>query len=247
MSTRVTRYDVCDANGSLVAFHARQDLPEGRKKVWWEHPDGTPSKNGEIKPALLPLYGTERVAGWPSDAEVIVAEGEKATDALTAHGFCALGTVTGSSGCPVVEPLAVLRGRDVVLWPDNDETGRRHMDKVAGRLVGIATSMRVFKWAGAPKQGDAADYFTGPDAAVRLREELKTAMPWSPPQKADPTRLVEPRRRGQGTDLGLDDVEPAPDPVDGQTLFADLVTTLDRYVILPASATVAVALWIALT
>jgi putative DNA primase/helicase len=79
------------------------------------------------KVSTLPLYGSERVREWPKDETVVVvAEEEKAADALLEAGFCALGTVTGASGTPDQEALSILEGFEVVLWPDNDDQGRAH-------------------------------------------------------------------------------------------------------------------------
>ncbi len=58
------RHVVKDVDGAVVALHER--------KGPWFHPDGRPSENGEIKPALLPLYRTERLRGLPDGAEITI-------------------------------------------------------------------------------------------------------------------------------------------------------------------------------
>lgn len=51
----------------------------------------------------------------------------------------------------------------------------------------------------------------------------------------------------QGRDLGLKDVEPAAEPVEGRALIADLEQALSRYVIFPEGGGLIVALWAIMT
>ena len=76
---------------------------------------------------------------------------------LLAH-LPALGTVTGAGGTPVLESLEVLRGRRVILWPDADDEGLRHIQRIAERLQRIASEVRIFEWRDAPPKQDAADH-----------------------------------------------------------------------------------------
>jgi hypothetical protein len=77
--------------------------------------------------------------------------------------------VTGASNTPGPEALKVLRGKRVILWPDNDEEGRAHMQRVAEALQGVAAEVRIFEWQGAPPRGDAADH---PAVLNRSKEEF---------------------------------------------------------------------------
>ena len=134
--TRVSKtkeYEIRDASGILVAIHERRDRPNGDKEYWWRLPDGTYGLNG-LATSALPLYGCERLRDLPEGEPVVVTEGEKAADALMAKGIAAVGTVTGASGTPGDEALAVLLPFRTVLWPDNDEQGRNHMRRIAEAL-----------------------------------------------------------------------------------------------------------------
>jgi DNA primase len=110
------------------------------------------------KTSTLPLYRSELLEEWSRDVHVVVAEGEKAAGALAERYPSVVGTVTGAEGTPDAEVLEVLRGRRIVLWPDNDDPGRRHMERVAAALQSIADEVRIFEWEGAPLKGDAADH-----------------------------------------------------------------------------------------
>ena len=157
-------WDIRDPLGNVVATHLRRDLSNGRKKFSWR-------RNGEwnlggLACADLPLYGSDLLASRPNE-RVLFTEGEKAADAARARGVLALGTVTGSSSAPGPGPLAALRGRDVILWPDNDEGGFDHMARVAAGLDGIAKSVRRVQWEGATEKGDDAADFKGTDDEFR--------------------------------------------------------------------------------
>lgn len=143
------------ADGTALAVHRRFDRPDGSKTVLWFGPDGrTPSKRGTtcvVDPRKLPLYGVHDLA---PTGPVVVCEGEKAADALRSRGIAAVGTVCGAASIPCDESLAALAGRDVVLWPDNDDPGVAHMSRIASRLP---ATPRVVVWNDAPPKGDAAD------------------------------------------------------------------------------------------
>jgi hypothetical protein len=170
----VIAYELRDAAGTLVAVHERHDGPDGKRFVF-RQPDGRLGLGG-VRTADLPLYGSHLLNGATT---VVVAEGEKAADALLAAGIPAVGTVCGASTIPGPDALAVLEGRAVLLWPDNDDAGRRHMDRIAAELVDRAVVAAV-DWPEAPPKGDAADYVADHDRAA-LDALLATATAVLPP------------------------------------------------------------------
>lgn len=191
---RRTTYEIRNAEGRLVAKHRRLDHPDDAKVLWWEK-DGKKGLNGTPL-ADLPLYGSELVSDLGEDEIVVLVEGEKARDALEDAGIPAVGTVTGAGGTPGREVLEVLRGREVVLWPDTDEAGIKHMNRVAERLRGIAALIRVYTWHDAPiatnedgkaKSQDAADHpavqSRNAKAVDRLLNDLVCAPAWRPDER----------------------------------------------------------------
>jgi hypothetical protein len=176
-------YLIKDTSGHLVAIHERWESQSG-KRFLWKHPSGEYSKRGEIRPAGLPLYGSEFVANWPQDRGIVLVEGERPADALRHAGLHALATVTGASGTHDAETLEVLAGRRVILWPDADQAGQEHMTRHAGRLQHIAAAVHWYEWEGAPEKGDAADHpavVAGDRAGLKeLAAELKAAPAYVP-------------------------------------------------------------------
>lgn len=185
---RVIPYEILDAEGVLVAVHERVEFENGKKVFRWSR-DGK-SGLGGLPVGDVPLYGAQFLRENPT-ARVILTEGEKAAEACWSRGELAVGTTTGASACPSLLALEVLRGRDVVLWEDNDDAGRGHMKAARSLLKRIAGSIRTISWPGAPEKGDAAD-FRGTD------EEFHALVDAS---KSDPLRF---RLRGVN-DLGSED------------------------------------------
>jgi hypothetical protein len=188
-TARRTIYEVRNAQGRLVAEHHRIDRPDGKKDCFWKLAGTGPKSWGLNGTPLedLPLYGAEQVDNWDVDDLIVVVEGEKARDALVRAEFKALGTVTGASGTPGQEALEVLRDRRVCLWPDGDDAGRAHMERVAERLHGMCAEVLIYTWHEAPedvKGADAADHpamlSKNPKATDRLLTDLEDAPRWKP-------------------------------------------------------------------
>ena len=174
-------YHIMDAEGNLKAKHHRIDNTDGRKQMWWEQADGSKGLNGTPL-ADLPLYGSELVGDRHEDELIVVVEGEKPRDALEAAGLPAVGTVTGASGTPGPDVLELLRDRRVCLWPDSDDPGLGHMERIAARLDGVAAEVLVYTWHESPEKGDAADHpaikSKDPKAVDRLLTDLEGAPRW---------------------------------------------------------------------
>ena len=212
-------FEIRDAGGTLRALHRRTELEGGEKTFSWAQPNGAVGLGG-VPVAELPLYGSEKVTTWHPDAPVLVTEGEKAADELMSHGYSALATVTGAKGTPSAGILEILRGRDTVLWPDHDEPGREHMERVAERLAGIARSVRVLEWGGRPKD-DAADFFVCGGTEEQLDRLLAEAAAWSEPPK--PRKESEPAFR---TLLDLERTPPPPVRFVVESLLAEATLNL---------------------
>jgi hypothetical protein len=157
-------------DGKVAARHTRVDYDDGSKEFFW--PKGT-------KPADVPLYGSEDIAGFDPAEPVIVTEGERKRDRLKAEGYQAVALAGGSSVHPSAGVLSVLKGLEVILWPDNDEPGRHVMAYLARSIAGSASSVRLVEWPDAPEHGDAAD-FLDTHSVEECDALLKAAPPWSP-------------------------------------------------------------------
>ena len=184
---RVTRFTIRDLDGKSVAVHVRRDGVKG-KETWWELPNRTPGLGG-MHVVDLPLYGSEHLSGLPDGAVVVVVEGEKAAQALRDNGHAAVGTVTAAGSTPGMEALRPLVCVQPILWPDNDDVGRKHMSHIAARLHELGCQdVRIVEWAEAPEKGDAADAIAGGIDVVAL---LRQAVPIAKAEAISLTLLLE--------------------------------------------------------
>ena len=104
-----------------------------------------------------PLYRLHELASRPDDV-VIVTEGEYKADQLAALGL--LVTTTGAADSAGEADWQALESRDVLIWPDNDASGRHYADAVLAALRPLGCRVKVIdvdRLGLAPK-GDAVDW-----------------------------------------------------------------------------------------
>lgn len=151
----VVQFEVCRFEPK--AFRQRRPQPDG-KYLWGL---------GGVRPYL---YRLPQVIREPS---VFVCEGEKDADTLSTIGV--LGTCNPMGAGKWRDSYsAVLKGKEVVVLPDNDEPGRAHALAVAAsvRKAGAASVKIVDLWTPAdPKGADVTDWVvTQGGHARRLRQ-----------------------------------------------------------------------------
>ncbi|MCA5965446.1 DUF927 domain-containing protein [Pseudomonas sp. P129] len=135
---------------ALYRFDLGPDEDGKPKKVfapltWCKRSDGeTTQWRWQGLPEPRPLLRRDELA-LRADAPVILCEGEKAADAAAdlMPNYVAICWPNGSNSWHKAD-LTPLKGRDVLLWPDNDDSGKTCMDAVANKLREIgAGSVRV--------------------------------------------------------------------------------------------------------
>ena len=183
-------YRICADDGALVALHVRIQSPGQKKRFAWQQPDGSNGLRGRPV-SELPLYRTERIPTYPPGSLVVIAEGEKDTDALLTRGFRALGSVTGSATCHADPVLATLADFEVAVWPDNDEVGLEHAGATLAalaRIRGTADGLSLVDTAalGMTGKGDGADDWRPTDALDELYDALQPYTPPPPPPSEPP-------------------------------------------------------------
>lgn len=143
----------------------RQDSQEG-KRIHQERWEGGRWVTGLKGVSLVPYRLPELIATL-SEATVFIAEGEKCVDTLHNLGLVATTNPQGA-GKWKDEFSPCLRGRHVIVLPDNDEVGRRHAAQVMTSVRPFAASCRILELPGLPEKGDIVDWL----AAGHSRDEL---------------------------------------------------------------------------
>lgn len=179
-------WDYTDADGRIVGKVARYEIP-GDKIIRPWVPAGRRWERRAM-PVPRPLYGLQRLLAKP-DAVVVVTEGEKACDAaqrMLGDAFVAV-TWPGGADANGKADWRPLHGRDCIVWPDNDEPGRKAADKIARALQGLARSVRTVRVSDLPAKADAADVSWSADELLRRLQQ--------PAKKAAESSEFEPRGR----------------------------------------------------
>ena len=148
-----TQYNCTGPDGSRT--HYRADRPDG-KKIWW-------AKGGPAPRRLL--FRVREEVERDDKRPFLVTEGEKAALAAAEklNRWChVFATATGDSSQPdpdVWKHHGFFRRR-VLLWPDNDDGGRRHMERVAADLRKLECKVQFVdpQKLSLPPKGDAADW-----------------------------------------------------------------------------------------
>jgi len=180
----IATYDYPDLQGNLQFQVCRyepknfkQRRPDGNGK--WIYKDIFNKSKGGVDPILYNLPEVHKAQ------EVLLVEGEKDVETLKALGFVA-------TTCPMGARKwkdsyhETLRGKDIVLVPDNDNEGREHMTLVGAAIKDVVATLKWLELPNLPSKGDISDWivkFTDTEtAAERLAVLLNEAKHYEPPQ-----------------------------------------------------------------
>jgi hypothetical protein len=203
-SRLVKTYDYTDADGNLLfqvcrmePKNFRQRRPNGKDGWIWK------MKGSGVRRVLYRLPEVLKAD------EVLIVEGEQDADNLLNIGFTATTSPCGAKKWRD-KYNDTLKGKDIVLIPDNDNEGREHMTRVAQSLNGYAKNLKWLDLPDLPSKGDVSDFIdkfqVKDEAAERLSILIEQAKPYEPPKKvtiddiiiqvSDFYHLDIPERRG---------------------------------------------------
>jgi hypothetical protein len=208
----VARYDYVGADGELKCQVERVEFKkadgtsvltaEGKHKKTFRQRRPDPDRPGEwiwnVDGVAPILYRQAEILEAIENGRVVfVVEGEGKADLLWSWNIpatcCAMG-----SGKWRPEHSAILKGANVVILPDNDDSGRNHEHAVGASLQATAASVRVLDLPGLGTKGDIKDWAkTGRTADELWRLVETNARPWAPRQAGEPKAKPE---RGGGRD-----------------------------------------------
>lgn len=119
-----------------------------------------------VERGTIPLYRKELFTD-----RVLVVEGEKCVEAALSVGISATSSAMGA-GKSGESDWSSLVGRIAYLWPDNDETGRKHMDEVGKilRSLGVTYHKIDTDEMCLPPKGDVADLIQALE--LKSKEEI---------------------------------------------------------------------------
>lgn len=155
-------------------------------------PDGTPGLAGARKV----LYGLPEIVAAPPGGQVFIVEGEPKVDELRARDLLATTSPFGARGW-LDEYAPALRGLNVVILPDNDDTGRAYAETVAASSYGHAACVKLVALPDLSEGGDVIDWFALGHTVQELLALVDAAPQWQPVTAegapgSDPARETPP-------------------------------------------------------
>jgi hypothetical protein len=172
------RIEFWNPNGTAVlkdggkpkkSFRQKRPDPD-RPGEWINNVDGV-----RVIPYRLPQVIEAIANGHP----IVIVEGEGKCDLLAEWNIAATCNAGGSCKWRL-EHSEHLRGADVIIIPDNDEAGYKHLEQVGASLHGAAARVRVLMLPGLPQKGDVIDWAKAGGTREQLDALIEQAPDWVP-------------------------------------------------------------------
>jgi putative DNA primase/helicase len=159
----VATYPYTDEHGDRLYEVVRFDPKDFRPRywdkygieIWRKHPQQV-------------LYHLPEVREAPI---IFVVEGEKDVETLRSHGFVGTTNAGGAKAPWLPQYTEALRGREVILIPDNDPPGWQRASVIARALLGTVPRIRIFDLPDEIK--DVTDWFNAGHSEAELISVLE--------------------------------------------------------------------------
>lgn len=153
-------YQYTDTDGNILYVRLRMDHANGEKWIRPLSRDETGNWTQLKEPIFTegkPLYHLHLIANNP-DKTVWLVEGEKCADALTKLGLIA--TTSGGATSAKDANWQILAGREVMIWPDNDQAGLQYANDARAKLTSVNATIKQIDvdLLNLPVKGDCVDW-----------------------------------------------------------------------------------------
>lgn len=145
-------WDYHDENNQVIAKIYRYYDAAGRKRYSCFNVKNSSS----TAPEPRPLYN---IPGIIKSDKIIFVEGEKCAESLINKGITATTTMFGANAPIEKTDWTLLKGKHIIIWPDNDEAGNKYAKNAEKKLLelGVASLVTLKIPQDKPKGWDAAD------------------------------------------------------------------------------------------
>jgi putative DNA primase/helicase len=175
-------YDYRDENGNILFQSVRYKPKDFRQR----RPDGKGGWINNLQGVRLVLYRLPELITSKNDDFVFIVEGEKDADRIVSLGQNA---TTNPMGAGKWRGLynEHLKGKKIIILPDNDEPGRKHAQQVASSLYGTAAGIKIVNLSGLPEKGDVSNWLDSNEANTieKLMEIIKAAEIYTAPANSE--------------------------------------------------------------
>ncbi|WP_168464962.1 AAA family ATPase [Wolbachia endosymbiont of Ctenocephalides felis wCfeT] len=120
-------------NDQIIATVYRYDTDKGKRYLPFDV-----KKSSFTAPEIRPLYN---IPGILKSDRVVLVEGEKCAETLIEQGITATTAMSGANAPIEKTDWSPLKGKHVIVWPDNDEPGKQYAEKAVKKLssLGVAS------------------------------------------------------------------------------------------------------------
>lgn len=176
----VATYTYVDEAGNDAYQVRRMEFPDGSKEFPQYRPDG----KGRWIPGLagtprLLYHLPDTIAAAKAGHAILIVEGEKDCDRARSEGLKATTASGGAEKWPK-DQSHHLTGARVIIIPDNDPPGRKHVDMVAASVAPYAEWVKVVELPGVPYKGDLSDYLDAGGTLDQLKQLVHDTPTWTP-------------------------------------------------------------------
>ena len=175
----VARYNYTDIDGNLL----NQKTRFSDKSFSWSHKEnGKWTRGHKGNPVLYNLPALK------SSGTVYVVEGEKDVETMKRNGLISVcGAHGAGSGKWLPQYTEALKGRNVIVIPDNDTQGKNFAIETCNALAGHAANVKMInlidEWINLPEKGDISDVFQMDkpnDVLIKLEALVTVTKEWEP-------------------------------------------------------------------
>lgn len=148
-------YDFRDVDGTLLYQKQRGVFENGKKTFRIRRPDGKGGYEYNANGVKKILYNLPMVSRAVDDGNTIfVVEGEKDADTLVEAGFIATSVPFGAGpGKWLPEYSDALKGADIVVIADKDDSGREFATEIRDRLIEVGCTVELLVAPGQDHDG----------------------------------------------------------------------------------------------
>jgi hypothetical protein len=211
----IATYDYTDERGTLLFQVVRFDPKDFKQR----RPDGNGGCIWNLKGVRHVLYHLPALIAADPASPVYIVEGEKDVHAIEKIELVAT-TNAGGAGKWLSDYNEALRGRRIVILPDNDEPGRKHAKNVRQAVVDVAASVQIVNLPDVPPKGDVSDWL----AAGGTRQALEALV-----AKTDDPSLLSPISHDEPIEWADPRPWPTLKPAALHGLAGELVAVLDPH------------------
>lgn len=161
-------YTYKDYDENTILTINRIEYSNGHKEFYPQLPDGSKS----LPENNRPLYN---LPGIKESDTVVLVEGEKCADYLISLGYTATTCIGGANAPLDKTDFGPLKNKNIVLWPDNDDGGKKLAKREKDLLEEMdVPSLQIIQLpVGVPNKWDAAD--CTPEKVKSIIDTAKTS------------------------------------------------------------------------